>query len=108
MIGENDAFRLTSGAVLSTPMQLGPTIRMPVAPDRARRAAAGSARPASPTSAKPAVITTSDFTPAARALVDDVEHTPRRHGDDREIDAGGTSRDGCIAGQAIELGRRAD
>ena len=48
---------LTPGAVFTTPMQLGPTMRMPCA--RARRTSSRSASaPSGPVSAKPAEMTT--------------------------------------------------
>ena len=66
----------TSGAVLRTPRQLGPTSRMPggaadASSSRWRRA------PSAPASAKPAESTTSARTPLRRALARDVEHGPR-------------------------------
>ena len=75
MTGENEALRLTSGEALSRPMQLGPTIRIPKLRTRSTSCCC-NARPASPISAKPAVITTSDFTPAA-AQSSTTSRTPR-------------------------------
>ncbi len=60
--GANVPSRRTAGSVLSTPMQLGPTMRIP-----ARRTASttfrSSATPLSPISEKPAEITTTPRTP---------------------------------------------
>ncbi len=54
----------TAGSLLTTPMQLGPTSRIPV--DRqASSSSASRAAPSGPASANPAVITTSAATPAA-------------------------------------------
>src|SRR3990172_3403909 len=62
--GANVAFIATPGSVLMTPMQLGPTIRMP-----ALRTTSISWRsrstPSPPTSLNPAEITTSPLTPAS-------------------------------------------
>ena len=63
--GVNDASMRTSGSVLITPMQLGPTIRTPAARTRPSTARSNAA-PASPPSRKPAVITTRPPTPTAR------------------------------------------
>ena len=62
--GENDAFSRTSALMLSSPMQLGPTIRIPYPRAFSTRAFC-RVRPSPPVSAKPAVITTSALTPAA-------------------------------------------
>ena len=56
------AFSRTAGSVLSTPMQFGPTRRIPAARARSRRRRS-TARPSAPVSAKPAVITTTPRTP---------------------------------------------
>ena len=55
--GEKDAFRWNAGSVLTTPMQLGPTMRMPAVRTRSR-IASSCARPSTPVSAKPALMTT--------------------------------------------------
>ena len=66
----NVAFIETSGAVLTTPMQFGPTRRMPC-----RRASVTSSRsavaPSAPVSANPALITTSPPTALLAARLDD-------------------------------------
>ena len=64
-VGAKVAFKRTSGSVLITPMQLGPTMRMPCSRTRSRTSAS-TAAPAAPVSAKPAVITTRPRTPASR------------------------------------------
>ncbi len=62
--GPNCPFRLTAGSVFSTPMQLGPTIRMP--PDLTTSSSSLSrASPAVPVSENPAVIITMPLTPAS-------------------------------------------
>src|SRR5207248_10776358 len=53
----------TWGAVLRSPMQLGPTRRIPEARTRARRRCSAS-RPAAEASANPEEITTTPWTPA--------------------------------------------
>jgi hypothetical protein len=64
MDGAKVAFIRTSGAVLITPMQLGPTMRMPAS--RTTASSSCSRRtPSPPTSLNPAEITTSPRTPAA-------------------------------------------
>ena len=61
-VGEKVALSDTSGSVLITPMQLGPTMRRP--PLRTNsHSSRSSAAPSSPVSAKPAVITTRPPTP---------------------------------------------
>ena len=65
-VAANVAFIRISGSVLMTPMQFGPTIRMPAA--RTRSFSSCSRRsPSPPTSRKPAVITTSPRTCRATA-----------------------------------------
>jgi hypothetical protein len=62
--GLNVAFSRTDGSVESTPMQFGPTMRIP--PWRAiSRSRCSTSRPALDASAKPAEITTTLRTPAA-------------------------------------------
>ena len=63
-VGAKVAFSETAGSVLSTPMQFGPTMRIP---ERRTRAVSRccAARPWSDTSAKPDEITTTPRTPAA-------------------------------------------
>ena len=84
-LGEKVALRRTVGSMFTTPMQLGPTSRMP-----ARRHTASSSRcrcaPSSPVSAKPPEIITSDFTPFHRAVPGDLHRGRRRDGDHREVD----------------------
>ena len=63
-VGAKVALRLTSGAVLITPMQFGPIILTPAA-RTVSRSLRSRAAPSSPVSEKPAVITTSPFTPLA-------------------------------------------
>ena len=63
-VGAKVALRRTSGAVLITPMQLGPIIRTP-ARRTVSRSVLSSAAPSGPVSAKPAVITTNPPTPLA-------------------------------------------
>src|ERR1700680_1403999 len=60
--GPNVAFIETSGAVLITPMQLGPTSRIPVSRQTATRSACRLA-PSSPDPANPEEITTRLLTP---------------------------------------------
>ena len=62
MFGAKVAFRATAESVFRSPMQLGPTRRMPWARTRAT-SSSSRAIPSPPTSLKPAVMTTSAFTP---------------------------------------------
>ncbi len=69
--GAKVAFRRTAGSVLRTPMQLGPTMRMPCGAHAAAQLTPRPRAPSSPVSAKPAEITTRPRTPASPALIDD-------------------------------------
>src|SRR5437867_8849329 len=60
--GAKVASRLTAGSVLTTPMQLGPTMRIP-RPRTNRASSFWAAAPSDPVSAKPAEITTTALTP---------------------------------------------
>ena len=60
----NVAVSDTSGCVLTTPMQFGPTSRIPLE-RHTSSSSASRAAPAGPASANPALITTSAATPAA-------------------------------------------
>jgi hypothetical protein len=62
-VGAKVAFSATAGSVLRTPMQLGPTIRIPESRTSATRRRSLS-RPAPEASPKPAEITTTARTPA--------------------------------------------
>ena len=62
--GAKMAFIRTAGLVLATPMQLGPTMRMPYRL-AVLTSPASMARPSGPSSAKPALITTRPPTWAA-------------------------------------------
>src|SRR6202171_1033504 len=62
VVGPKVAFIDTSGAVLITPMQLGPTSRIPASRHTASRSACRLA-PSSPDSANPDEITTRLLTP---------------------------------------------
>jgi hypothetical protein len=64
MVGAKVAFMATSGSVFSTPMQLGPTTRMPWR-SAISISTLSRSTPAPPISRKPAVITTIAFTPAS-------------------------------------------
>ena len=59
--GENVAFSSTLGSAFSSPMQLGPIMRMP-ASRTIVRSSASRARPSTPVSEKPALMTTSALT----------------------------------------------
>src|SRR6202171_2082422 len=62
VVGPNVAFIETSGAVLITPMQFGPTIRIPASRQTASRSACRRT-PSSPDSLNPEEITTRLLTP---------------------------------------------
>jgi len=62
-VGANVPLSDTMGSVLITPMQLGPTMRMPEPRTRSRSRAC-AARPSAEASAKPAEITTTPRAPA--------------------------------------------
>ncbi len=63
-VGAKVAFIETAGSVLSTPMQLGPTMRIPYLRTTAISRRSRST-PSPPTSRNPAEITTNPATPAA-------------------------------------------
>jgi len=65
-VAANVAFMRTSGSVLMTPMQFGPTMRMPAARILSRMARS-AVSPPPPTSLKPAVMTTRPCTLRAMA-----------------------------------------
>ena len=82
----------TAGSVLTTPIEFGPTSRIPV--DRhASSSSASRAAPSAPASANPAVMTTSAGDARRGALARDRRHGLRRHGDDRQVDRPGRVRD---------------
>jgi hypothetical protein len=62
-VGAKVASSRTAGSVLSTPMQLGPTMRMPE-PRTSSHSRRSASRPAGPVSAKPAEMTTTARTSA--------------------------------------------
>ena len=86
--GAKVALSRTSGAVLSTPRQLGPTSRIP-----ASRQTSSSSRwraaPSAPVSANPAEITSSAAHAGGRALARDVDHLLGGHGHHRQLDRAG-------------------
>ena len=66
--GRERGVRCRPPAVLTTPMQLGPTMRMPLRRASSHQLALRGRAPSAPVSAKPAVITTSAPHPLRRAL----------------------------------------
>ncbi len=101
MVGANVAFIENSGSVLSTPMQLGPTRRIPCLRVMAASAASRTT-PSPPTSLNPAEMTTralTPFSPQASAT----SSTPfLRHDDHREIHLSGNRIDRGIGGHRVD------
>ena len=100
--GAKVAFIEMSGAVLTTPMPLGPTRRIPWS--RASSTSSSSTC-APPLSAKPALMTMRPCTPFPAHSRTMSATDSRGNGDDREIDVVGHVEDGRIGADAGHRGR---